>query len=78
VAEEEKRPYQFRRYLGNFTDGGAFSLSRGGVKTGVISTPCRYIHTPASLIHFDDFRHLAEVAGSFIRSIGEKGLDYDE
>ena len=78
AAEKEKRPYQFHRYLGNFTDGGAFSSSRGGVMTGVISTPCRYIHTPASLVNLDDFRHLVEIAGSFIRSIGEKGLDYNE
>ena len=74
VAEEEKRPYQFRRYVGNFTDAGAVSQTRSGVLTGVISTPCRYLHTPASLINLDDLRSLVEIAGGFIRSVAGKGL----
>ena len=74
VAEEEKRPYQFRRYLGNFTDAGAVSRSRSGVITGVISTPCRYLHTPASLINLADLRSLVEIAGGFIRSVARKEL----
>ncbi len=74
VAEVEKIPYQFRRFLGNYTDAGAISQSRSGVPTGVISTPCRYLHAPASLINLNDLRHLVEIAGGFIRSVAGKGL----
>mgnify|MGYP000854053903 CR=1 FL=1 len=74
VAEEEKRPYQFRRFLGNFTDAGAISQARGGTMTGVISTPCRYLHSSASLINLDDLRNLVEITGGFIRSVAGKGL----
>lgn len=74
VAEEGKIPYQFRRYLGNFTDAGAVSQSQSGVPTGVISTPCRYLHTPASLINLDDLRNLVQIAEGFINSVAGKGL----
>jgi endoglucanase len=74
VAGETGKPYQFRRYAGNFTDAGAVSRSRGGVMTGVISTPCRYIHTPASLINLGDLNGLIEITEGFIRSVAEKGL----
>jgi putative aminopeptidase FrvX len=74
VAERDKRPFQFRRYTGSFTDAGAVSISRDGVLTGVISTPCRYIHTPVSQLCLDDWKHLVEITDGFIRSVNERGL----
>lgn len=74
VAEKQQRPYQFRRYGGSFTDAGALTVSRGGVAAGVISTPCRYIHSPLSMLNQKDWRHLVEVVDGFIRSIDEEGL----
>lgn len=74
VAQERGIPYQFRGYTGNFTDGGAVSRARDGVPTGVISTPCRYLHGPASLICLEDWRNLMEVVDGFIRSVLAKGL----
>ncbi|MDO9533823.1 MAG: M42 family metallopeptidase [Bacillota bacterium] len=75
VAEEQKRPYQFRSFMGSFTDAGVISLSQSGVATGVISTPCRYIHSPVSLLNMQDWKHLVEITDSFLRSVHEKGLD---
>jgi putative aminopeptidase FrvX len=74
VAEQEKRPYQFRRYTGSFTDAGAITVSRRGVLTGVVSTPCRYIHTPVSILCLEDWKHLVEIVDTFIRSVNERGL----
>lgn len=74
VAREQNIPYQYRRYAGNFTDGGAISLARGGVKTGVISTPCRYLHSPLSLMRLDDWKNMVEVVDGFIRKVESKGL----
>lgn len=75
VAEENKIPYQFRRYTGSFTEAGTVSLSREGVLSGVISTPCRYIHTPVSLLQRSDWEHTVDLLEGFIRSVNEKGLD---
>ncbi len=74
VAEEQQRPYQFRRYGGSFTDAGAISTAGSGVATAVISTPCRYIHSPLSMLNLNDWHHLVEIVDGFIRSIAEKGL----
>jgi len=75
TAEEQNRPYQFRQYAGSFTDAGIISQSRAGVKAGVISTPCRYIHTSASLLDKKDWEHLVEIAAGFVGSVHEKGLE---
>lgn len=75
VAESQKKPYQFRRYGGNFTDAGAIAPAGGGVAAGVISTPCRYIHTPASMLFKEDWENLVEIVDAFIRSVHEKGLE---
>lgn len=74
VAEKAGVSFQFRRFTGSFTDAGAISLSRSGVISGVISTPCRYLHSPASLINLHDWRNLVQVVDGFLNSIGEKGF----
>ncbi len=74
VAQEQGIPYQFRRFAGNFTDGGPISCAHEGVPTGVISTPCRYLHGPASLINLEDWRKVIEVVDEFIRTVMAKGL----
>lgn len=48
VSTQRKRP----PYGG--TDAGAISQSRGGVPTGVLSVPVRYIHSPVSLLDLGD------------------------
>lgn len=74
VALERGIPYQFRRYAGSATDAGAISLSRSGVPAGVVSTPCRYLHSPASLLCLADWRDQVNVVDGFIRSELAKGL----
>lgn len=37
------------------TDAGAIHVSRMGVRTGGISVPCRYIHTPVEMTDLADF-----------------------
>ena len=69
-----KDPYQFRRYTGSFTDAGAVALAHSGAAVGVISTPCRYIHTPVSLLSLEDWNHLVNIIDLFIRSVSEKGI----
>ena len=74
VAQEQGIAYQFRRFSGNFTEGGPISRTHEGVPTGVISTPCRYLHGPASLINLDDWQGVVKVADGFIRTVLAKGL----
>ncbi len=57
TAEAEGLPYQFRQAGGGGTDAGAIHKQRGGIPTVSVSTPARYLHSPASLARFDDWKH---------------------
>ncbi|HAP32273.1 MAG TPA: peptidase M42 [Firmicutes bacterium] len=74
VAQEQNISCQFRRFTGSSTDGGAVTQTREGVPAGVISTPCRYLHGPASLLCLADWRNVVEVVDGFINSVLAKGL----
>ncbi len=50
LAEKRALPYHYRRFTGAGTEGGAIALSGEGVQTAVVSVPCRYIHSPNSVI----------------------------
>jgi endoglucanase len=54
VAKKENIPYQIKQPLGGGTDGGPISQTRRGVPTGVVSVPCRYIHSAISLLKLSD------------------------
>jgi endoglucanase len=71
IAESEGIPWQYKlpRYGG--TDGGAIQRSRGGVLSGTISVPCRYIHTPFSMLRLDDFENAVKLTTAFARRCGE-------
>lgn len=48
------------------TDANVMQISSGGVKTGLISIPCRYMHTPYEIISLDDARQAANLLGQFV------------
>jgi putative aminopeptidase FrvX len=55
VAVREGIPYQIKVPPFGGTDAGAIQQSRGGVPSGVLSVPCRYIHSPFSTCRLSDF-----------------------
>ena len=48
-------PHQLKTQLGGGTDAGAIHMVDEGVPAGVISMPCRYIHSPAAYLNRDDY-----------------------
>lgn len=56
TANAEGIPHQFRspQYAGG-TDAGAIQTAVAGIATLGVSVPCRYLHSPYSIIHLDDF-----------------------
>lgn len=57
VADAGAIPYQYKLPTYGGTDAGAIHLTRGGVLSGVISVPCRYIHSPISTLRLIDLEH---------------------
>lgn len=75
AAKTLKIPYQLEadpRPTG--TDARAIQMGRGGVATGLISVPLRYMHTPSELVDLQDVEHCVQLLVEFAKGL-EKG-DY--
>lgn len=67
-AELVKIPYQFKKPMYGGTDAGKIHISREGVPSSVVSVPCRYIHSPTSLLKLDDILNTIHLIDAFIRN----------
>jgi putative aminopeptidase FrvX len=47
------------------TDANTMQISRGGVATGLVSIPNRYMHSPVEMISLDDLDRSADLLASF-------------
>jgi tetrahedral aminopeptidase len=74
IADDEGLTWQYKVPSPGGTDAGAIHRSRGGVLAGVVSVPCRYIHSPLSLMRLDDFASTVKLVTAFVRH-GVKRLD---
>jgi endoglucanase len=54
AARENNIRFQMDVVEGGMTDAASISMNREGILTGVLSVPCRYIHSPTGLFHQDD------------------------
>jgi endoglucanase len=71
AAKKLKIPHQLEadpRATG--TDARAMQLGRGGVATGLVSIPLRYMHTPSEIVDFEDVERCVQLLVEFA-----KGLD---
>ena len=69
VAQAEHIAYQPQVNMGGKTDAGPIHLSGRGVPTGVISTPCRYLHSPSLLIDLEDLNKVLKLSESLVRGL---------
>ncbi len=54
VAKANDIPYQLEVLEAGGTDAGAIQLTKSGIPAGVMSIPCRYIHTASEMVDYDD------------------------
>ncbi len=55
IAKKNNIPYQFRKTSMGGNDSGKIHTTREGSITATISVPCRYIHSPASVMSKKDY-----------------------
>jgi endoglucanase len=67
AAQKAGIPYQEHVNLNGGTDAAEISLSNGGVPTGNIAIPERYIHTSVGTVDIRDVIHAAQMIAQFIR-----------
>ena len=51
------------------TDADVVHFSRGGVATGLVSVPLRYLHTPAETAQLSDVTEAASLIAAFARRL---------
>lgn len=70
AAKEKGIPFQ-EQALGatSPTDARVVQVSHGGVATGVISVPLRYMHTPAEVMRLDDVQATIDLVCEYCRRI---------
>lgn len=66
IALENSIPYQIESIPGySGTDISEIQLARGGCMSGLISVPCRYMHTPVEMASYNDIEAASSVLSIF-------------
>lgn len=74
IAGDHAIPWHYKLPPFGGTDGGIIQRSRGGVRSASVSIPCRYIHSPFSVMRMSDFEHTVALTTAFARR-GHELLD---
>ena len=76
AAEAEGIAYQLEAEPGiTGTDAGAMQVQHGGIATGLVSLPLRYMHTPTEVISLDDVEATIKLLVRFVVDL-EPGLSF--
>lgn len=67
LADREGIPWQHKTPIFGGSDAARIHISRAGVPTGIVSVPCRYIHSACSTLRLDDLERTVELATAFTR-----------
>lgn len=60
---------QFRQITTGGNDAGAIHVTREGIPSAALSIPCRYIHSPSSIMSKDDFDGCGRLLKLFLKNI---------
>lgn len=70
AAESEGIPYQVAAEPGGTgTDANAMQIAGGGMATGLVGIPLRYMHTPCELISLEDASNCARLMAGYCASV---------
>ena len=69
LAKANNIPYQFKKGAVGGTDAGRFHLAKGGTRCIGLAAPCRYIHSPVSVIDRRDYENLLKLVRLCIDNI---------
>ena len=70
VAVEQGIPYQTKSQGGKTgTDAAAMQTNQGGMATGLVSIPLRYMHSPCEIVSLTDLDNAARLLAGFIERV---------
>ena len=73
AAEKNRIPYQREVLLVGSTDARAVQLARGGVPSGCISIPVRYVHSPSEMVDYADVQNSVKLLTALLRTPTDLG-----
>jgi putative aminopeptidase FrvX len=77
AAEAESIPFTLESLgKGTGTDADAIHLSRTGIPTGLVSIPCRYMHSPVEMVSLADIDAAARLIAAFAKRL-EPGTSFE-
>ncbi len=68
-------PYQYKAETAGGNDAGAICVTDGGIKTASVSVPCKYIHSPVSVMNKKDFENYKKLIYAFLEDMGGEKND---
>ncbi len=72
AAKTAKIKYQIEPIpMPTYTDANAMQLSKAGVATGLLSIPCRYMHSPSEIISLADLEGAVTLLTQFCKMIDD-------
>ncbi len=74
LAEKNNIPYQYRKTSMGGNDSGVIHTSKGGSITATISIPCRYIHSPSSVMSKNDYDNTLNLLKVLLKGLKEGDL----
>ncbi len=74
AAAAEGIAIQYKQPALGGTDSGAIHLTRGGVPAVTVAVPCRYIHSPASILNLNDLANTVKLVAAALRRVERKDL----
>ncbi len=70
AAEGAKMPFSIEAApRGTNTDADSIYTSRAGVATGLVSVPCRYMHSPNEMVALQDLDQASSLIAAWVRSL---------
>lgn len=74
TAKKYNIPWQYRRTTFGGNDAGKFHLSKTGTPCVSIAVPCRYIHSPVSVLSKKDLEATKKLVLRYIEEISKGGI----
>ncbi len=74
AAAAEGIAVQYKQPALGGTDSGAIHLTRGGVPAVTVAVPCRYIHSPASILNLNDLTNTVKLVAAALRRVNREYL----
>ncbi|WMM26508.1 M42 family metallopeptidase [Tissierella sp. MB52-C2] len=74
IAEKNNIPYQYRKTSMGGNDSGRIHTTKEGSVTTTISVPCRYIHSPTSVMSKKDYNHTYDLLKAILSEFEKEEL----